>query len=191
MRKSRGHRPRLQQKVAEPFRCCKAIRRGSLGCIMPKTSARRTLMKPAKVFATVVCCLVLVLTTVAQISERINVDAVEKIKAESMRASQVMDVAGVLTNTYGPRLTNSPNARAAGEYTRKKLVEWKLQDVRLEPWNFGNGWTNDKFSIKVVSDPGLTLLAYPKAWTVGTAGPVTAPLVEGVIASEADFARLR
>ena len=126
-----------------------------------------------------------------QTPERVDTAAIEKIKAEAMRQSQVMEIARNLTNVYGARLTNSPSIKAAGEYTRKKLVEWKLDDVHLEPWNFGVGWTNDKFSVKVVSEPNLSLLAYPKAWTPGTNGPITAEAVEAVIKTEADFERLR
>src|SRR5262245_20944507 len=90
-------------------------------------------------------------------SERINLEAVEKIKAEAARQPQSMEIARNLINVYGARLTNSPSIKAAGEYARKKLVEWKLDDVHLEPWNFGNGWTNEKFSINVVSEPTLSL----------------------------------
>src|SRR5262249_37819584 len=46
-------------------------------------------------------------------------------------------------------------------------------------------------SVKLASDPSVSVLAYPKAWTPGTNGPVTAEAVEAVIQSEADFARLR
>ena len=148
-------------------------------------------MKLTRPLALTLSGMLLVLTMTAQAPEPVNIAAIEKIKAEAARLPQVMDVAGVLVNTHGARLTNSPSARAAGEYVRKKLVEWKLADVRLETFSFGNGWTNDRFSIKVVSEPGLTLLAYPKAWTPGTAGPITAEVVEGVIRTEQDFARLR
>jgi hypothetical protein len=150
-------------------------------------------MKPAKIFA-VLCVLSLALvvaTRAAQSPEKVNLDALAKIKAEASRQSQLMEVARNITTVSGPRITNSPNVRAAGEYARKKLVEWKLDDVHLETWNFGNGWTSDKFSIKLDSDPTLNLLAYSKAWTPGTNGPITADAVDAVIRTEADFARLR
>jgi len=150
-------------------------------------------MKPAKIFA-VICVLSLglaVAVRAAQSPEKVNLDALAKIRAEASRQSQLMEVARNITTVSGPRTTNSPNVRAAGEYARKKLVEWKLDDVRLETWNFGNGWTNDRFSIRVDSDPTLNLLAYSKPWTPGTNGPVTAEVVEAVVRTEADFARLR
>jgi hypothetical protein len=150
-------------------------------------------MKPAKIFA-VLCVLSLALvvaTQAAQSPEKINLDALAKIKAEASRQSQLMDVARNITTVSGPRLTNSPNVRAAGEYARKKLVEWKLDDVHLETFNFGNGWSNDKFSMKLASDPALSFLAYSKPWTPGTNGPVTAEVVAAVVQTQADFAKFR
>src|SRR5712671_1103122 len=148
------------------------------------------LMKPAQILA-VVCALSLALVISAQSPERLNLDAIQKIKTEASRQSQLMEVARNITTVAGPRMTNSPNVRAAGEYARKKLVEWKLDDVRLETWYFGNGWTSDKFSMKLASDPNLAFLAYSKPWTPGTNGPITAEVVEAVVRTDADFARLR
>jgi hypothetical protein len=37
----------------------------------------------------------------------------------------------------------------------------------------------------------LTLLAYPKAWTPGTNGPITADLVAADVRTEADIAKFR
>jgi carboxypeptidase Q len=137
----------------------------------------------------VVCSLSLLLTTTAQTSEPVDLKVIDRILAAE-KTSQVMDIAGVLTNTYGPRLTNSPNAKAAGEYVRKKLVEWQLTNVRLETFNFGNGWTNERFTMKLVSDPGVSFLADSKPWTVGTNGPATAEVVEGVRA-QADLTSMK
>jgi len=143
----------------------------------------------------VACLLSLAIVIAAQSpspsTEKINLDALAKIKTESARQSQLMEVARNITTVSGPRLTNSANVRAAGEYARKKLVEWKLDDVHLDTWNFGNGWMNERFSIKVASDPTMTLLAYPKAWTPGTNGPITADLVAADVRTEADIAKFR
>src|SRR6185295_16527349 len=136
------------------------------------------------------CGLLLTLIVTAQTPERVDLTAIDKIKAEANRQSQLMEVARNITTVSGPRITNSPNVRAAGEYARKKLVEWKLDDVRLETWNFGNGWTSDKFSLRISTDPPSTnYLAYSKPWTSGTNGPVTAEVVDAIIRNEADFTR--
>ena len=57
----------------------------------------------------------------AQSSEPVDLDAVTRIKAEGFERSQVMDTAWWLTEVHGPRLTNSPQLRAAADWTVKKL----------------------------------------------------------------------
>src|SRR5438045_2406569 len=114
-------------------------------------------MKPAQ-FIAAVGGLSLALIAVAQSTERVDLQAIEKIKTEAGRQSQLMEVARNITTVSGPRLTNSPNLRAAGDYASKKLISWKLDDVHTEPWNFGNSWSNDKFSMKIASNPTLALL---------------------------------
>src|SRR4030095_366608 len=136
------------------------------------------MVKPIRLLA-VICGLSLLLTVTAQSPEAVDTKVIDRIIAAE-QTSHVMDIAGVLTNTYGARLTNSASVKAAGEYARKKLVEWQLANVRLETFNFGNGWSNDRFAIKLPSDPTVTFQAYSKPWTVGTNGPVTAEVVEGV-----------
>ena len=146
------------------------------------------MMKPIRILAAL-CCLSLLLTVTGQAPESVDTKVIDRIIAAE-KTSQVMDIATVLTNTYGPRLTNSTNIKGAGEYARKKLVEWQLANVRLETFNFGNGWTNDRFSIKLASDPTLTFRAYSKPWTVGTSGAVTGEVVEGV-RTQADLTSMK
>src|SRR6185436_6293730 len=145
-------------------------------------------MKAARILI-VVLGMLLLLTVVAQTPEPVDTAAVDKIKAAA-KTSQVMDMATTITNTYGARLTNSASVKAAGEYARKKLVEWKLTDVQLQTFNFGNGWTNDRFTLKVANEPTPILQAYSKPWTQGTNGPVTGEVVEGV-RSQADLASMK
>ena len=49
--------------------------------------------------------------------ERIDTAAIAAIKNEELRRSQVMEIAGWLTDVYGARLTGSPAAKAAGDWT--------------------------------------------------------------------------
>ena len=45
--------------------------------------------------------------------EKVDYDAIYKIKDEGFQRSQVMDTASWLTDVYGPRLTGSPSFKAA------------------------------------------------------------------------------
>jgi carboxypeptidase Q len=120
--------------------------------------------------------------------ERIDLDAVYRIKDEGFQRSQVMDTVSYLTDINGPRLTNSPNIRKAAEWAMKRLTGWGISNVRQETWGpFGRGWSNEKFTANVVSPQPFPLIAFAKAWTPGTKGAVTADAVMAVIEKEEDF----
>src|SRR5918993_4823991 len=105
-------------------------------------------------------------------------DVVERIKDEGINRSQLMQTLAHLTDVIGPRLTNSPAAKRANEWTRDKLTSWGLVNAKLEPWGaFGRGWVLKRFSADVVEPQTYPLNAYPKAWSHATAGPLTAEVV--------------
>src|SRR5438874_13702945 len=67
---------------------------------------------------------------------------ITKIKDEGMNRSQVMQTLSYLTDVIGERLTASPNAKRANEWTRDTMTKWGLQNAHLEAWGpFGRGWT--------------------------------------------------
>ena len=127
-----------------------------------------------------------VLALPAAAQEKVDEAAIEKIKAEGLQRSQVMETASWLTDVFGARLTGSPNIKAAGEWAAKKLTEWGMVNAKLEPWGyFGRGWTNDRLSLHVVAPTPWPVIAYAAAWTPGTNGTVTGEVVR----VEADSAR--
>src|SRR5262250_342851 len=149
-----------------------------------------TRKKAAAVFA----FLFAAIPIVAQIpQEKVDLDAIYKIKDEGLNRSQVMDTLSYLTDVYGARLTGSPQIRAAADWARKKLIEWELVNVNLETWGpFGRGWANEKFTARVISpSANFPIIAYPKAWTPGTNGPIEADVVTAVINNEQDFDKFR
>ncbi len=82
----------------------------------------------------------------AQQQEKVDLDAIYRIKDEGFARSQVMNIMSWLTDVYGPRLTNAPGFRKAGDWAVKEMISWGLANAKLEPWGpFGKGWTNDKF----------------------------------------------
>ncbi len=117
---------------------------------------------------------------------------IAKFQDEGWQHSRVMEVMGNLTDLYGPRLTNSPNIREAGEYAVKTLGAWGLSNVHQETWGpFGRGWSNELFEANVISPQHFPLIAYPKAWTPGTNGPITANAIYAKIEKEEDFSNYR
>jgi carboxypeptidase Q len=131
----------------------------------------------------------------APAAEPVDLDAITRIKAEGFERSQVMDIAWWLTDVHGPRLTNSPQMRAAADWTVSKAKEWGLANAALEPWgansDFGRGWSNERTVLHVVKPTPWPVLAYARAWTPGTNGAVTSDAVLAPIASEADFDKYR
>jgi len=111
--------------------------------------------------------------------ERIDHDVYWKIRQEATNNSKILETLHVLTDLYGPRLTGSPNLKAAGEWAIQQMQSWGLRNGRLEPWDFGaaygrGGWTNDRLSVHIVSPVKDALVVEALAWTPGTNGPVRA-----------------
>ncbi|HYV05756.1 MAG TPA: peptidase M28, partial [Blastocatellia bacterium] len=104
--------------------------------------------------------------------EPVDLDAINKIKEEGLKRSQVMEILSYLTDVQGARLTNSPNIRAAQQWAKKKLTEWGLQNGNLESWPFGRGWSLESFSAGLIKPYYVPLIAYPKAWSASTHGAV-------------------
>src|SRR5437762_3522185 len=78
------------------------------------------------------------------VSEKLDLDAVYRIKDEGLQHSKVMEIESYLTDVYGPRLTGSPNFREAAEYAQRTMKEWGLANVHSEAWPFGRSWQNQK-----------------------------------------------
>jgi carboxypeptidase Q len=117
-----------------------------------------------------------------------NSAAISTFEEEGFHHSHLMDVLSYLTDVYGPRLTNSPNIREAAEYAVKTLNSWGLANVHEERWGpFGSGWSNELMEANEIAPRHFPLIAYPKAWTRGTNGQVTAEAVYARIEKEEDF----
>jgi hypothetical protein len=105
--------------------------------------------------------------------ERIDYEAIAKIRKEGRANSQIMKTLHMLTDVYGPRLTGSPNHKAAAEWVMKQTTAWGFENAHLEPWDFGHpGWLNERFSGFIVSPVKDSLVGEVLAWTPSTNGPV-------------------
>jgi len=107
--------------------------------------------------------------------EKLNADINARIRQEETAHSQILRTLHFLTDVYGPRLTGTPNHKAAAEWAIKQMESWGFTNGHLEPWDFGHpGWVNERFSAHVVSPVKDQLTAEVVAWTPGTNGTVTA-----------------
>ena len=69
----------------------------------------------------------------------------------------------MLTDVHGPRLTGSPNLKAAGEWAIEQMHAWGLKNGHLEPWDFGYpGWTNERLA--ATSCRRSRTRSWPRRW---------------------------
>ena len=68
------------------------------------------------------------------VTEKLDLDAIYRIKDEGLQRSKVMEIESYLTDVYGPRLTNSPEIKEAAEYAQKTMRELSRLSDRLEAW---------------------------------------------------------
>jgi len=107
--------------------------------------------------------------------ERVDSDINAKIRKEGQDNSKILRTMHYLTDVYGPRLTGSPNLKAAGEWAVKEMASWGFTNGHLEPWDFARpGWTNDVAIGAIVSPVKDKLEFEVLAWTPSTDGTVKA-----------------
>ncbi len=141
--------------------------------------------------AALACRSVAIVPPAAAQGERIDSATIERIREEGLQHSQVMEHIVWLSDIYGPRLEGSPEKEEAADWAMKTMRSWGLSNVREQRYPFGKGWSLEHFSAEMVEPRVSPLIAYPKAWTPGTDGPVEADVVRADIASESDFAKYR
>jgi len=124
-------------------------------------------------------------------AQEVNADIVNHIRNEGYLHSQVMNYMTELTDDFGPRLTASPQKRAADRWAMNKMKEVGLSNVHAEGFDFGPGWSSGRVSVFMTSPQQRQLHVVPVAWTPGTNGVVKADAVAVDIQSEADFERYR
>ena len=109
-------------------------------------------------------------------------DLLERIRQEEKNNSQIMKTMHMLTDVYGPRLTGSPNHKAAAEWAVKQMTAWGLANAHLEPWDFGHvGWLNERFTGHIISPVKDVLTCEVLSWTPSTRGPVTAKAYQMIL----------
>jgi carboxypeptidase Q len=115
--------------------------------------------------------LVLAALVVVVADERPDEAMFWKIRQEASSRSQILSTLHVLTDVYGPRLTGSPNLKAAGEWAVQQMTSWGLKNGHLEPWDFGHaGWANERLTAHITSPVKDALVVEALAWTPGTTG---------------------
>ena len=128
---------------------------------------------------------VVALVTIPTAQEKVDKEIEWKIRREATDNSRILRTLHFLTDVYGPRLTGSPNLKAAQDWVVEETTRWGLTNAHLEPWNFGHpGWANEKLSVHVLSPIKDSLVTEALAWTPGTNGAVTAHAMQLIVPSQ-------
>jgi carboxypeptidase Q len=106
----------------------------------------------------------------AMAQEPVDRAMIERIRAEGLERSQAMAVFEHLTTVIGPRLSGSPAYDAAAEWTRDWLAAHGASHARLEPFDFGRGWTLQRQRLELVAPRYIWLIGHAEAWTPSTRG---------------------
>jgi len=126
----------------------------------------------ARLIASLIC-LSFLLPVSLQGQEAVDSGVIAKIRDEGLNRSQVLKLFTHFTEVIGPRLTGSPQVKTASQYAAARLTEWGLENPRLEAWDFGRGWSLEKFSVEMIEPRYMPLVGYPEAWSASTAGELT------------------
>jgi hypothetical protein len=130
-----------------------------------------------KIFFTKATAIILAIAIFAPLtaSAQVGVDIGMAIRNEEKNNSQIMKTMHWLTDVYGPRLTGSPNHKAAADWAVKQMLAWEFDKAELEAWDFGHpGWVNERASGFINSPVQDTLTFEVLSWTPSTKGVVHA-----------------
>ncbi len=144
-------------------------------------------------FTPIAIALIISLTAGAQVAqvEKVDLEMMKKIREEGMQRSQVMEMLSWMTDVNGPRLTGSPGMTAANNWTKNKMTEMGLVNAHLEGFEFGRGWSLEYSSIHMIEPNYSPLIAFPKAWTPGTAGTLKSEVVLLEVKTPEDLEKYR
>jgi carboxypeptidase Q len=131
-----------------------------------------------------VSCLILAATPMPARAPDVS-EVYTQIRTEETNSSKIMWIIHEIADVYGPRLTGTPNLKAADDWAVKTMTSWGLANAHLEPWTFQPtgaatpvpGWENLELTADAVTPFHGQLMVKPLAWTPGTKGVVTAQVV--------------
>ena len=137
-----------------------------------------------KVFVFLLGCLLLVALPMTAQAPAVS-DVYAQIRAEETNNSKIMWIIHEIADVYGPRVTGTPNLKAADDWAIKTMASWGLANTHLEPWTFqppsaatpAPGWENTELLAEAIAPFHAQLMVQPLAWTPSTNGVVTAQVV--------------
>ena len=131
-----------------------------------------------------------ILCAAAAQEQRNEQAVITAIKTEGMRSSEASVLFQTLTDAMGPRLTGSPAHLQAARWAAERLRQWGLANPRLEPFEFGRGWSLEKLTVEMIAPRYMPLIGYAEAWSPATSGVLTGTPIYIGDSTAADIDRL-
>jgi len=102
---------------------------------------------------------------------------IKRIWSVGMDSSRTTQLAQVLFDSIGPRLTGSPGIKSASDWVISQYKSWGI-DARREQYGTWRGWRRGYSHIDLMKPRVRSLEGMMLAWSPGTKGvPVTAPVI--------------
>jgi hypothetical protein len=125
-------------------------------------------------------------------AEPVDLGMYQRIREEGYYRSRVMEYASALFDGIGARLTGSPNAKKANEWTRDQLAAMGCVNARVESWGeFGMGWERRNVWIRMTAPGAAVFIADAAPWSPATKGTVAADVIAVSINDESDFSKYK
>jgi hypothetical protein len=121
------------------------------------------------------------------VAEELDLAVVERIKDQAFNHSQVMDYVYYLADKNGPRLAASPGYQRAARWAAAELQQSGISNARVEEFGvFGRSWAWSRVAIQMLEPEVTTLNGVPLAWSAGTDGVITAPVIYAPLWEDAE-----
>ena len=126
----------------------------------------------------VIIVLIVFTTFATEDSPKTDWEMISKIREEGFQRSQVMDMAGYMTDVLGARLTLSQDMVRAQIWAKDKMEKIGLVNTVIEPFmDYGVAWDNEYFSLHLLRPDYQPMVGFPLTHTPGTKGKITCPVV--------------
>ena len=110
--------------------------------------------------------------------DNLDLTMYQRIRDEGLSHSHVMEYASALMDGIGPRLTGSPNAKRANEWTRDQFTAMGCSNAHLEDWGeFGMGWRQLNTWVRMSTPDTAVFIAQALPWSPSSHGPVSGQAV--------------
>jgi carboxypeptidase Q len=101
---------------------------------------------------------------------------VAAIREEGIARSRVLDLAQILLDSVGPRLTGSPGSAAASDWLVRTYRSWGVE-ARAEPYGTWRGWRRGITHLDLLAPRVRSLDATMLAWSPSSRGALTGSVV--------------